>query len=351
MTEQQAAIDQLCDVYRTAPQIAFFLGAGVSHDSGVPLFSKLAQRVFLLALEHQLLSVNPQVLAFVQEHYGQFEPDKLIQFVRDGLTKERDLYWLIKLALYEDTGISGQETQRNTVPIGIYRDNLTLNALITFCAAQAKSPFVRGGGKYWGINRRIEGILTTNFDYLVEGSFNTKYRLKAMQPLSKKALDLPNRLLVYHIHGYLSYVGLLGDLQAVRKSDDVIVSENDYFEAGYDLISHSNVNATSILREHPTVFIGCSMQDWNVRRWLFAAKNQPGPRGKSPQHFAILPAETHAGETKLEDSLLHSLGVETIRLTADRPLGEQVKEILATLYTSLPEVSQADWDHAYAYKG
>ena len=66
--KKEDAIEVLCDTYRTSPQIGFVLGAGVSLDSGVPLYKELALKLAEEAhKQKKLLGVPGGAIDFLLE--------------------------------------------------------------------------------------------------------------------------------------------------------------------------------------------------------------------------------------------------------------------------------------------
>ena len=353
LADRDDAIERLCATHRGVPQLGLVLGAGVSKESGVPLYSKLAYDLFELALKRRNLKGVPEsVIAFMQEQArhlrtGQAggtpqDPDKILQFVCDHLDPKANLPLLVKQVLYRnvETKLSHKMVASRT-----YRENRTLDAVITFCAALPGSVLAPDSESRWETNPRVGGILTTNYDNLVEGSFGSKYGRSLLKPVTREGSreTVPGKRVipVYHMHGYVSYVDDPKEPDGVKASD-LVIAEDDYYRTFYNLLGFSNVVATSFLRQFPCLFVGCSMADRNVRRILYHLQRERIHSSEVWEHFAILPPLA-AGEQEFDDAILRSFGVTAIRVADPDDLGAQVEAILRRVYLSLDGVEEEHW--------
>ena len=354
--KQEDAIQKLCRTYRNAPQLGLVLGAGVSKESGVPLYVELAYALFDHAYENRKLRRVPRsVVAFMREQLAQLQagqapavyhdPDKVLQYVCDHLDTPDSLTLLVKQILYENV-----ETRRShkMVASRTYRENETLDAVISFCAALPGSVLAPEAQTRWETNPRVGGILTTNYDNLVEGSFGSKYGKSLLKPVAREGAreTLPGKRVipVYHMHGYVSYVDDPDEPDGVKASK-LVVAEEDYYRTFYHLLGFNNVVAMSFLRQFPSLFVGCSMSDRNVRRILYHLGRVRISASEEREHFAILPP-LPAGEEAFEDAVLASFGVTAIRVEAPSNMGAQVAAILKRVYLSLDGVTEEDWHEA-----
>jgi hypothetical protein len=204
-------------------------------------------------------------------------------------------------------------------------------------------------------NPKIGGLLTTNYDNLVESAFHTKYRLKLLKPVGRPTtneFDKNGRRIipVYHIHGY---VGYKANRQEATEppGTDLVIAEDDYFETFYDPLGFGNYIALSFLRRFPCLFVGASMVDKNVRRFLFHLFR--AAKGNIPDHqrkFAIL-MTTGSPTDVLVDANLLAYGVETIWIERFT----EIPDILRDLYTNISdnegdrEDYAADWKYLKNY--
>jgi hypothetical protein len=341
----EATIEKLCATYRDTPQVALVLGAGVSKDSGVPLYTDLARQLLELAYQrHKLKGVSDDVLTFIaeQEAGSMPDPDTILQYVYNHLDANESLRLLIKEVLYRHVN-----TQRShkMVSRATYRDNPTLDAVITFCSAVPGSPLAPDSTSRWETNPKIGGILTTNYDNLVEGAFGSKYGKSLLKPVAREGAreTLPGKRVipVYHVHGYVSYVDDPSAPDRVKASD-LVIAEEDYYRTFYNLLGFSNVVAMSILRQFSCLFVGCSMRDRNIRRILYHLRRERTHSSTVHPHFAILPP-LPVGEQNFDNTVLESFGVSAIRLDDPCQMGVQIEAILKRVYLSVNRVSVEHW--------
>ena len=183
------------------------------------------------------------------------DPDVVLQFVSSVAPAER-LPILVKKTLYDGIRATGK---MKMVPADVYKDNDTLNAVISFCAAPHGSSIASGsrGRSRWDVNRKVGGVLTTNYDNLVEGACNSKYKGGMLQPVAREGGRPPPRgrrvIPVYHVHGYVSYVEPDDWPKSAKASEALVVAEDDYYRTFYNLLGFGNVAAASLLRGRNSV--------------------------------------------------------------------------------------------------
>ena len=312
-------LERLKSIYNNAlegTKIGLILGAGVSKASNVPDYSELALKAFLAAYDSAddpefKKSVEPRVKSYIKSQLEQRElkPDEVFLLTKRNFRTDLDhgsyewnRAWTLFCAeqLYADCiGLTDWRVRKR-----LYDENKTLNALITFCAASPKDlpePWKTQlqsskGFIDVGINPRIGGILTTNYDGLFEAAFNHKYTRSrgvsyGMRPRLEGSDTAPqfDRMPVAHIHGYLSHN--VDKYRIEEKPNrkkglvDFVSAETDYFNAFYESMRFGNYAAMSFLENHHTLFVGCSMEDQNIRRFLFHLRNATHT---NTEKFAIL---------------------------------------------------------------
>ena len=351
----------LQSTYVRAPEFGLVLGAGVTAKSGVPTYHELALRLLELASDEHKLSVSADwARAFVrrqrellaQRDSVTVSPEEVVLFVRHHLVGgQASLRPLVKTALYEHA------PARRTVGRGAFENNTTLDSVLTFCAARPDTvlaPVVTTPSgkpdKEFQIeaNIKVGGILTTNYDNLVEGAFHTKYRRNLLKPVgrsSSREAERDRRLIpVYHIHGYLGYREL-GTKHAESKTPDIVIAEDDYFQAFYDPLGFGNYIAMSFLRRFPCLFIGSSMTDQNLRRFLFHLAKNRDATAPHQGRFAILKT-FGAPEEELTDAVLLSYGVETIWIDDL----DEIRDLLRGMYLAVGGVDEEDWDYVANFR-
>ncbi len=341
------SLKKLCDVYKNTSQIGLVIGAGVSKISGVPLYKELA--LYLFEETEQKLLKNGAPEEAIEYLRGQLqllkankkltiEPDKVIQFIAMYLDSEQAFKQAMKKIIFRDVprdAAGNLELTHKRISSETFRKNPTLDAVITFCAAIPAVKTEAAHRPGWLTNPKVGAILTTNYDNLVEGSFGTKYGKSLLKPVarltSKEAIPGKDIIPVYHMHGYISYITDKRSKDGVKASN-LVAAENDYYDTFYNYLGYQNRIASSFLRRYPAIFIGCSMQDINIRRILFQLQREKIASSDLKLHFALIPAESSEEDT-FGDTLLNALGVDVIRLPGDN-IGEQIRTVLRQVYTS-----------------
>jgi hypothetical protein len=354
-TQNRTRKRNLLSTYVKAPEFGLVLGAGVTARSGVPMYNELALRLLEYASEAgQLLVSADWVHAFVQHQREQLSrgdgktisPEEVVLFVRAHLKGEVELLRdLVKAVLYETASV------KRIVSREAFENNPTLDAILTFCAARPNTVLAPSAPRHEyeiETNIKVGGLLTTNYDNLVEGAFHTKYRRNLLKPVGRPESQESARdrrlLPVYHIHGYVGYrEPKRTDVEL--KSPDIVIAEDDYFQIFYDPLGFGNYIAMSFLRRFPCLFIGSSMTDKNLRRYLFHLAKDVGATVLHQRKFAIL--KTCGTPTEdLTDASLLSYGVETVWIQHFDEIGD----ILRSMYTSVAGVTNAYWDYAANYR-
>jgi hypothetical protein len=247
---QDDGIEELCRIYNDNPEIGFVLGAGVTKDSGVPNWRGLALKFFEKARKEKYLRrASRTAVGFLNDELHQWQsgqepnaelgPERILQFVCDHI-KPKEKMKVIKEVLFRNI----DKESLNMVAARTYLENKTLDAIITFCAAVEESPIAPALGGRWETNRKVGGILTTNYDNLVEGSFNSKYGKRLLHPVAREGareIFQDRRIIpVYHMHGYVSYVDNPDSIDGV-KSSELVLTEKDYYQTFYNLLGFGNV--------------------------------------------------------------------------------------------------------------
>jgi SIR2-like domain len=297
--------------------LVLVLGAGVSLDSGLPTWDDLLTRVAAAeadggtGLLDELSRMRdkdvplPVVASVLQQRCG-------------GRTEFVDR---VRRALYRDfeffpDGVT--KSNRRQLVNSVRKRNPTLRAVASLCASR------ESGKDRYSPNPRIRAVVTFNLDAVLQAYAYARYEKRLLRTIDRaSAQAIPDRINVYHIHGYLRFDNKVGD-PAKEAPDLVVLTESDYFDFFNDPTSLFNYTVLYLLREWPCLFIGLSMQDGNMRRLLhFSTKERSAAlesehRGAEPaahrplRHFAILKqSEWPQLVRALEDSL-RALGTEIL---------------------------------------
>lgn len=251
--EKEKYINQAKAAYGKQDMV-LFLGAGVSIDGGIPLWSTLIKTLHISMLNRltEDKNLSPEQWKMMQELALDNEiesPLMQMRYIRSGFSNE-EYYKMVHAALYDHN---------------INLDTELLNAITKIGMAQ------RGGSG-------IKSIVTYNFDDLLEQKFEQS-GIPAHIIYNESGRQKVNKLNVYHVHGYLP-----SDYSKISDEPNLIFSEEDYHRVYRDAYSWSNLVQLNALRENTCLFIGCSLSDPNLRRLLDVAV-----RGdETPRHYAFL---------------------------------------------------------------
>lgn len=320
--------------------LVLVLGAGVSYGSRLPswedLLRGLAERILgpedgpvlfdgLKDRGHRF----PTIAGMIEQHWRE---DRRAQAAQDGTSILRgnlqreyaeivreELYARLRaeLAAEEYCGLS----QQQALVEHTRRHNPTLTAVAALCVQRTRATGATDVGHYQP-NRRIYAVLTLNVDDLLQlyarGYYRPARLLRTVERPSAQAG--PGLIRVYHIHGHLRF-----DRSRQRPdkeaADALVFTEQEYYEFVNRPTGLFTYTFLHLLREHPCLFIGCSMYDDNIRRLLHysreerrAALEAEGIAGdeatrQTIRHFAILKRDHMPEPDRLTAISLQRLGV------------------------------------------
>jgi hypothetical protein len=349
----------LIKTYRETAQFGLVLGAGVTVASKVPDYNNLALRLLESATQHPKFTGAKDWAQSLVEHQRKqrkegrvtIPPDELILYVRTQLENdENKLQELVQQELYKDVKVG------KTAGRGVFESNSTLNAILTFCAARPGTILSPKDSKYQiEVNNKVGGILTTNYDNLVESAFHTKYRFKLLKPVGRPSTnEFEQRerrptIPVYHIHGY---VGFQADKngKGQDKNPDIVIAEDDYFETFYNPLGFGNYIAMSFLRRYPTLFIGAGMTDKNLRRFLYHLYDATDTIPMHQRKYAILQLGNSPVDTFM-DVVLMGYGVKTIWIKEFTDVQNILQEMyIASGKGNTEKTLSEDWKYLNNYR-
>lgn len=350
---------RLLSAYRKSAQFGLVLGTGVTVDSQVPNYINLALNLLETAAQRSDFTGSKEwALKLIRDQRTRAEegrktisPEDVILYVRTHLGGNSELLReLVKSEIYKNVAVG------KTAGKDVFRNNTTLDSILTFCAACPNTALSPDPSSYKvEANAKIGGILTTNYDNLVESSFHTKFRRNLLKPVGRPTtneFDARERrtIPVYHMHGYIGFKKMEQN-QEEDQNPEIVIAEDDYFETFYDPMGFGNYIALSFLRQFPCLFIGASMEDKNIRRILFHLYK--AAKGKIPEHqqkFAILQT-TNSSADGLLDANLFAYGVETIWVEKF----DEVQKIFKDLYINVNDKERkksdyaSDWEYLKAF--
>lgn len=152
----------------------------------------------------------------------------------------------------------------------------------------------------------VMAVLTLNYDTFLEMSIN------ALKHRSRVPYSVPGRLYqsvppspyfpIFHLHGILPYPSP----ELLQDSQNIVLSQNEYLSLFDNNASDANSSAIHFFTHYPCVFIGLSMKDWNIIRYLKYSKEN----GRSFQHYCIMKSERYGD--RLKATLLNAYGVSVV---------------------------------------
>jgi len=260
--------------------LVLFLGAGVSRGSGIPNWPELADTLLLKSgVESADLNTVKKALP---SYITQFELAGQLLGTRRRLVEEiyRGLYERMKCRpqlmeiprKYEEQ--KGWHGWGNVLKV--LQANKTLKAV-------GELLIINDGAKTRR-NPQIHAVLTFNADNLLELYCAAKTGGKRILTLVDRASvgEHPDETPVYHLHGTLdargenflrrfSATAPPGELQEITHEllPDLIFRESEYYETIANPASFVNHTPQSFLRRLNALFIGTSLDDLNMRRWLY----------------------------------------------------------------------------------
>lgn len=321
------------EVYREKGMV-LVLGAGVSLGCGLPswedLLKKLAARCF---------QGEGQVLFSQLRDLGYGLP-AIAGMIQNSSPIDQKYSELVRQALYEafpffQRGID--KDNRSEFLEYVQARNSTMRAIASLCA------WKRPDDKKYSINPLIHSIVTLNVDSVLQAYAYSRYRTRLLRTVGRPSTDTyPDKINIYHMHGYLRFGKGMGDL-AKEVPDALVFTEQEYFDFFNRPNGLFNYTFLYLLREFSCLFVGLSMQDDNIRRLLYysATERNQGPGRRSSdrknalRHFAILRRfQTPAICDQVEESLSH-LGVRVLWVAEY----SEIPAHLAAIYES----AKGDW--------
>ncbi len=258
--------------------------------------------------------------------------------LRSRCPSDNDFAEKVRQALYRDfpffPGGVGK-TNRSEFVQYMKGNNPTLRAIASLCAMRYP------GGRLFSCNPGIRAIVTFNLDALLQAYVYARYEKRLLRTVERaSASHDPNKISIYHMHGFLRFDDKRGDATK-EAADKLVFTEHAYFDFFNSPTSMFNYTFLHLLREVPCLFMGLSMQDENIRRLLHYSRRERirslceegAPLGraeaKSLRHFAVLKSHSEILDPLVECSL-GQLGVTVLWVKNF----EEVPDQLADMYES-----------------
>lgn len=211
-------------------------GAGISVPSGFPSWGTLLERMLTWHFENRVGFVDyatpPDISKISKGLTRVFANDPLIvaKYLKQMLGES--FYVALQASLYPET----------------MRDNALIQTIGALCAS--------------GFRSRIEGIVTFNYDDLIE----RELRRRGVPSISICRVDQtvpPGVLPIYHIHGFVPEFGSVTEMES-----EIVLDEEAYHKKYKTPTDWSTRILSESINRFRCVFLGTSLTDPNMRRIL-----------------------------------------------------------------------------------
>jgi hypothetical protein len=282
------ARERLLEQYRN-DGLVLFLGAGVSLGSGIPNWNSLIEDIF------RKVGIDPDIAmkAAPSSIYAQFELAALCS------GEQKDFYKNLYDCLYNQAGFKhlkawltkmkkGRKEQASSDQRN-YWDDLRKELAKNETLRDVGDLLILDDSEKQTLRRnpQIHAVLTVNADNLLElyclaKTSGSERRLVTMVDRVSVG-DHPDAIPVYHLHGMLDArdenfrrndspcAG--GNVQKIEDEllPRLVFRESEYYETIANPASFVNHTPQSYFQRLNVLFIGTSLDDLNIRRWLYSS--------------------------------------------------------------------------------
>jgi SIR2-like protein len=257
--------------------LVLVLGAGVSQNHGLPGWNVLLQKLLV-----EILGQDPSIK----------QKSALFSKLFTSTTPVSPLVLARFIKTQIESTLSGGTTFEAKIRSSLYegyREQGDTNLLEEIC-------------QLWADKKKLNSIITYNFDDLVEQKLKGKTAL--FRPIFEEDGVLGNgELAVYHVHGYIPMEASAGKMDL----GDVVFSEDAYHKQYSDVFNWKNITQLKAFSNHTCLFIGVSFNDPNVRRLLdIAGKLRDKNR---PNHVVV---KKRIEKISIEKSLKYNLEMDML---------------------------------------
>ncbi len=231
--------------------ITLVLGAGINSGSGLPDWNKLLSKLGSVGFEPKEKDALSMLKTF--EQLGYQKPG--------GYTKTKNSVASLKQQLYSKYYNSKPKPKISTLEVigqEIIKDRTD------------------------GIPK-IRRVITLNVDslleeYILKEGAHSKIYPHPITQWYQSAVHVKNRIDIYHLHGFLptkQYKRKVGHLSDYHDAPESLVfGDDEYWDMTSRPSSLPNVVMMNALHDSHCVFIGLSMTDPNIARWLALRANE-----------------------------------------------------------------------------
>jgi hypothetical protein len=235
--------------------ITLVFGAGISLPCGIPSWGRLVERLWMNAFPKQPMPDSTGL--------PQFLPLALDLIARKLRRKGEDAFRKsLRSALYEDLELMDRPALES--------EDRTLAVLARLLVQE----FTAGG------QRRITRVITFNVDDLIEHAVGMLVPDRRVLKPVVRASQNPERgqgqqaIPIYHVHGSLPNDPDPSRAWLKEAGDALVFTDSQYWSSVSSPMSFANRVMSFALHDSRCIFIGCSMTDINLLRWLAMRANE-----------------------------------------------------------------------------
>ena len=302
---RQESIKDLKNAYKKE-KIALVLGAGIDVPLGLPDWNRLLSMCFGMTLAMGAFSqrnyeeVHKQLqsdrMGLQREQIKECiqalvkEGDNRIKAPISNMALENGQYFLNCMDIYKDETSLAMKNE-SAVSKSLYKqlignclqpvysltekkDGIFLSRILRACAKMVKE------GK-------VTEVVTYNYDTLLETCLEEIEDIHDyMDHVDAESLtDSTGKINIYHVHGCIPTKVKITDKKIAKlcgkASEDIVLSENDYYEIEKYPYDWRNVVQAKLLLQNHCLFLGFSGDDYNFRRILKLQPKQKDKRTKN----------------------------------------------------------------------
>lgn len=300
--------------------LALFLGAGTSIANKMPDWGRFAQRLAGLpdttASGGKLAGTSFEALfGIAKRASGSAWHERVRQELYTGLLEQvSESAARIPGLTLQDFGRGaadgrGRARARARAREFFEETNPVLTELVRMCGNRGKG------------NSRVGAVLTTNVDGLIQLCDRAVHGSRTLRTIERSSARAEyGKVSLYHLHGYL--LPPSARQTSSEAADRLVLTEEDYLVRNDDPNGWASGVLHFVLREFPTIFIGCSMADQLIRRALYRTQREREadlkakygeevvPEKKLRRHFAVLRLdEKYPARNELRSAEFSQLGV------------------------------------------
>lgn len=352
---RQESIKDLKNAYKKE-KIALVLGAGIDVPLGLPDWNRLLSMCFGMTLAMGAFSQKNY-----EEVHKQLQSDRMglqreqIKGCIQALVKEGDnrikapisnmalengQYFLNCMDIYKDETSLAMKNE-STVSKSLYKqlignclqpvysltekkDGIFLSRILRACAKMVKE------GK-------VTEVVTYNYDTLLETCLEEIEDIHDyMDHVDAESLtDSTGKINIYHVHGCIPTKVKITDKKIAKlcgkASEDIVLSENDYYEIEKYPYDWRNVVQAKLLLQNHCLFLGFSGDDYNFRRILKLQPKQKDKRTK--RHYQMIAL----------DGIWKDISREVEKIEKDNAKQQIMKQAMLNYYLDMRQRYLADY--------